>query len=180
MRRSLLAASMPHDDQHLTHDAEAPYMMPRPCDHCSRVRIEAELIPFPKTSSYLADAPELVCKPCRQRIERRSMRSQEHRVISEKCLMHHDLQETVSYDVGKCTACGVSFVRGTRMFECNTCTNIWTYCVDCKLSWDLRPSEKQRQQNAESRARGQAVYRSTPARHPSERYVLAVAEAPEE
>ena len=174
MRRSLLVAFMPHDDQHLAHNAEAPYMMPRPCDHCSRVFIEAELIPFPKTSSYLADAPELVCKPCRQRIERRSMRSQEHRVISKRCLMEPDLQETVSYDIGNCTACGASFLRGTRMFECNTCTNMWTYCVDCKRAWDLRPSYNQRQQNAQSRARGQALYRLTPARQPSERYVPAV------
>ena len=122
MRRSLPVVFMPHDDHHPVLDAEAPYRMPRPCDHCSRVLPEGELIPYPKTSSYLADAPELVCKPCRQRIERRSMRSQEHRVISEKCLMHHDLQETVSYDVGNCTACGASFLRGTRMFECSTCT----------------------------------------------------------
>ena len=180
MRRSLLVAEMPHDDQHLAHNAEAPYMMPRLCDHCAKGFIEAELIPFPKTSSYLRDAPELVCQPCRQRIELRSMRSEEHRDISEKCLMHHDLQETLSCNVGNCTACGVSFLCGARMFQCNTCTNIWTYCVDCKQTWDLRPSEKQRQQNAKSRARGHAVYQSTPARHPSERCVLAVAKAPEE
>ena len=181
MRRSLLVAEMPHDDQHLAHNAEAPYMMPRLCDHCAKGFIEAELIPFPKTSSYLRDAPELVCQPCRQRIELRSMRSEEHRDISEKCLMHHDLQETLSCDVGNCTACGVSFLCGARMFECNTCTNIWTYCVDCKQTWDLRPSEEQRKQNAKSRARGHAVvYQSTPAKHPSERCVLAVAKAPEE
>ena len=179
MRCSLPVAFMPRDNQHLAYNAEAPYMMPRACDHCAKGFIEAELIPFPKTSSYLRDAPVLVCLPCRQRIELRSMRSEEHRDISEKCLMHHDLRETLSYDVGNCTACGVSFLCGARMFECNTCTNTWTYCVDCKLTWDLHPSEKQRQQNAKSRARGHAVFGSTPVSHPSERCVFAVAKAPE-
>ena len=49
MRRSLPVAFMPHDNQHLAYNAQAPYMMPRACDHCAKGFIEAELIPFPKT-----------------------------------------------------------------------------------------------------------------------------------
>ena len=73
-----------------------------------------------------------------------------------------------------------SLLRGTDMFECTTCADMWTYCVDCKRAWDLRPSYNQRQHNAQARARGQALYQFTPTRQPSERYVPAVGGEQEE
>ena len=99
-----------------------------------------------------------------------------YRAISERCLMDHDLQKTVSYDMANCIACGAPLLRGTDMFECTSCTDMWTYCVDCKRAWDLRPSHSQRQQNAQARACGKALYKTAPTRQPSERHMLAVGE----
>ena len=90
--------------------------------------------------------------------------------------MDHDLEKTVSYDIANCIACGAPLLRGTDMFECTTCTDMWTYCVDCKRAWDLRPSHSQRQHNAEARACGKALYQTAPTRQPSERHMLAVGE----
>ena len=94
--------------------------------------------------------------------------------------MDHDLQKTVSYDVGNCIACGAPFFGGTDMFECTTCTDMWTYCVDCKRAWDLRPSHNQRQHNAQARARGKALYQLAPTSQASERHMPAVGEEQQE
>ena len=95
-------------------------------------------------------------------------------MISDRCLMDHNLQETVSHYIGNCSASEVFILRGADMFECTTCTEMCTYCVDCKRAADLRPSFNQRQQNALARCCGQALYELTPSRQPSERYVPAV------
>ena len=100
---------MRHDGEHPADDAHAPHQVPRPCDHCATVLPESELVPLPKTSSYLVHAPELLCGPCWQRTRSRSIRMPKYRAISERCLMDHDLQNTVSYDIANCTACGASF-----------------------------------------------------------------------
>ena len=94
--------------------------------------------------------------------------------------MDHDLQKTVSYDMANCIACGAPLLRGTDMFECTTCTDMWTYCVDCKRAWDLRPSHNQRQHNAQARARGKALYQLAPTRQASERHMTAVGQEQQE
>ena len=171
---------MRHDGEHPADDAHAPHQVPRPCDHCATVLPESELVPLPKTSSYLVHAPELLCGPCWQRTRSRSIRRPKYRAISERCLMDHDLQKTVSYDIASCIACGAPLLRGTDMFECTTCTDMWTYCVDCKLASDLRPSYNQRQHNAQARARGNVLYQFIPWRPASKRSMPFVEEKQQE
>ena len=103
-----------------------------------------------------------------------------YRVISELCLMDHDLEQTVRYDVANCLACGAPLLCGTVLFECTTCSERWTYCVDCKRAWDLRPSHIQRQHNAQARDRGKALYQLAPTRQASERDMPAVGEEQQE
>ena len=171
---------MPRKGQRLTNDVEAPYKMRRPCDHCAKHLPEAELVPQPKTNSYLVHAPELLCGACWQRTQRRSIRKREYGDISERCLMDHDLQKFVSNDIANCTACGASCLPGTDMLECITCADLWIYCVDCKLASGLRPSYKQRQHNAQARARGKVLYQCTLSRQPSIRSMSTVGEEQQE
>ena len=103
-----------------------------------------------------------------------------YRGTSELCLMDHDLEQTVSYDVANCIACGAPLLRGAVLFECTSCPDRWTYCVDCKRAWDLRPSHNQRQHNAQARARRKALYQLAPTRHASERDMPPVGEAQQE
>ena len=172
-RRSLPVALMSRDGQYPADDAQTPHQVPRPCDHCATLLPESELVPHPKSSLYLVHAPELLCGPCWQRTRSR-IRRPRYREISERCLMDHDLEETISYDIANCIACGAPLLRGTDMFECTTCTDMWTYCVDCKRAWDLRPSHNQRQHNAEARACGKALYQTAPTRQPSEHHMPVV------
>ena len=166
--------------QHLADTIDAPYQMPRPCDHCAKQLLEAELLPFPKTNSYLVHAPELLCAACWQRTQRRTSRRQDYKEISDRCLINHNLQQNVSKDVTICTACGESCLPGTNMFECITCDDMWTYCVDCKLASDLRPSYNQRQHNAQARARGNVLYQFIPWRQALKRSMPSVEEKQQE
>ena len=84
--------------------------------------------------------------------QRRTSRRQDFKRISDRCLINHNLQQNVSNDVTICTACEESCLPGTNMFECITCDDMWTYCVDCKLASDLHPSYNQRQYNDQTRA----------------------------
>ena len=176
---SLPVALMQRDGQLPPDDGQTPYQVPRPCDHCATVLPESELVPYPKSSLYSVDAPELLCGPCWERNRSRIRRSK-YRAISEQCLMDHHLEKTNSYDIANCMACGAPFFRGAVMFECTTCTDRWTYCVDCKRAWDLRPSHNQRQHNAQARARGKALYQLAPTRQASERDMPAVGEEQQE
>ena len=106
---SLPVALMSRDGQYQADDAQTPHQVPRPCDHCGTVLPESELVPLPKTSSYLLHAPELLCGPCWQRTRSRSIRRPKYRAISERCLMDHDLEKTVSYDIANCIACAAPF-----------------------------------------------------------------------
>ena len=94
--------------------------------------------------------------------------------------MYHDLQNTVSYDIENCTSCGASLLCGTDMFECTFCADKWNYRVDYKRAPDLRPSHNQRQHNAQTRARGKALYQLAPTRQASERHMPAVGEEQQE
>ena len=127
--RSLPVAFMQRDGQHPPVDGQTPYQVPRPCDHCATVLPESELVPHPKSSLYLVHAPELLCGPCWERTRSRIRRSK-YRAVSERCLMDHHLERTISYDIANCIACGAPLLRGADMFECTTCTDMWTYCVD--------------------------------------------------
>ena len=171
--RSVPVALMQRDGQNPPDDGQTPYQVPRPCDHCATVLPESELVPYPKSSLCLVHAPELLCGPCWERTRSRIRRSK-YRAISERCLMDHHLEKTISYDIANCIACGAPLLRGTDMFECTTCTDMWTYCVDCKRAWDLRPSHNQRQHNAEARACGKALYQTAPTRQPSEHHMPVV------
>ena len=166
---------MRRDGQHPPDGAQAPFQLPRPCDHCATLLPEDELLPSLQEARRDVYA-ELLCRPCWQRATRRGAMHAAHQEISERCLMDHHLEKTVNYDVGPCIACGGPLLRGAEMFECTICHDMWTYGVDCKNACRLRPSPVQRQHNAQTRARGKLAYVFAPASQPSDRRLPAVEE----
>ena len=71
--------------------------------------------------------------------------------VSEACLMDHQLYLIYTEDTGTCDKCRTPHFRGDTVFECDTCQERWTYCHECKIEADLRPSEAQRCNNAMAR-----------------------------
>ena len=65
--------------------------------------------------------------------------------------MDHLLLLVHTDDVGTCDRCRMPHFRGDTVFECGTCQERRTYCHECKLESDLRPSEAQRRNNAMAR-----------------------------
>ena len=65
--------------------------------------------------------------------------------------MDHQLLLIHTEDTGTCDRCRTQHFRGDTVFECDTCQERRTYCHECNLESDLRPSEAQRRNNAMAR-----------------------------
>ena len=126
--------------------ANAPTPSAVPCDRCGAVLAEDRLIPHAR-ELYT----ELLCHRCWQRTIQGRPPSAVPTAVSEACLMDHQLYLIYTEDTGTCDKCRTPHFRGDTVFECDTCQERWTYCHECKIEADLRPSEAQRRNNAMAR-----------------------------